>query len=257
MADGKRRNYQFDSGSDDNLITSCDDFLDTNLTADEEGNDPEADLEVLIVHRLPGETLGMEIDIKRSLGFDSPILGVFVSKVIPGGAADNASGAGKGIGIGDEILQINGTHLHDVTHNEAIQIFNEMPLRVTLMVKRAKKMNTPVSEPVQKHSLSDIRAQRQVSQYSFDSMPSEDDGDELDSMTSDETNDDGAGYLSGPQMQSSYALQTCKTSFLHEGYELRKLVFRKSVMERLGLQIEPSGIGSHRYYQVSVDSSKI
>ncbi|XP_013382984.1 uncharacterized protein LOC106153557 [Lingula anatina] len=62
--------------------------------------------------------------------------GVFVKNVIPGGAAERASGSEKGLCPGDEILQVNGRSLRNMTHSEAITYFQEIPLRVMLTIKR-------------------------------------------------------------------------------------------------------------------------
>lgn len=200
-------------------------------------------IEVLVIHRLPGETLGMEVDIKRPLGHDSRVYGVFVSSVTPGGPAEKASGSDNGICVGDEILQINGTHLRDMSHTEAVQIFNEMPLRVTVLVKRAEHLER---RPVQYNHRVTRFGERQVSMYSVESV------DDLSSAAETDVGSSGDEDLYQVHQMSSYALQTCKPSIIHEDYELRKLVFKKHVTERLGLQIEPAQIGSHNYYQVSL-----
>ena len=93
------------------------------------------DIRKVTVNRLPGEPMGLEVDVKRSLGSDGPIRGVFVSRVTPGSAVDKALSPGGRIRVGDEILAINGTHLSSVGHSEVQQIISEMPLRVELIVK--------------------------------------------------------------------------------------------------------------------------
>lgn len=195
-------------------------------------------IEVLVIHRLPGETLGMEVDIKRPLGHDSRVYGVFVSSVTPGGPAEKASGSENGICVGDEILQINGTHLRDMSHTEAVQIFNEMPLRVTVLVKRAQERRP-------------MPYRNQVKRYGDRQTYAVMD-DDASSAGGSDVGSSGDEDVYHVHQMSSYALQTCKPSFVHEGYELRKLVFKKHVTERLGLQIEPVLIGVHAYYQVSL-----
>lgn len=93
------------------------------------------DVRKVVVNRLPGESMGLEVDIKRSLGSDGPIRGVFVSHVTPGSAVDKALSPIGRLRVGDEILAINGTHLSSVGHSEVQQILSEMPLKVELLVK--------------------------------------------------------------------------------------------------------------------------
>lgn len=216
-----RSHYQLEPGA---ASTS---FEETEENDDDDDDDDN--VESLIVHRLPGETLGMEVDIKRPLGHDSRVYGVFVSGVHPGGPAEMASGGTRGICVGDEILRINGTQLRDMSHTEAVQIFNEMPLRITVVVKRGP--TTAATPPPFKD--------RQTSMYSVESV---DDlsGNDLEndpSSPSSLSGDEGGVYQVHPL--SAYALQTRKASIRHEGFELRKIVFKKHVSERLGLQIEP------------------
>ncbi len=96
----------------------------------------QVNTEVLVIHRLPGEKLGMGLSIESVGGDDDPIKGVFVENIVPGGAADKATGGTQGICVGDEILAINGTPLKDVSYSETVAFFREMPLRMILMVSR-------------------------------------------------------------------------------------------------------------------------
>jgi hypothetical protein len=95
-----------------------------------------ADIEVLVIHRLPGEKLGMGLSIESQGDDNDPVEGVFVQNITPGGAADKATGGKHGICIGDEILEINGTPMNAVSYSETIAFFRELPLRMILRVKR-------------------------------------------------------------------------------------------------------------------------
>ncbi len=99
----------------------------------------EEEIEVLVLHRLPGEKLGMGLSIESTKGDNDPVKGVYVENVTPGGAADRATGGRHGLCVGDEILQVNGTPLREVSYSETVTFFKEMPLRVMFMVRRYKQ----------------------------------------------------------------------------------------------------------------------
>ena len=94
------------------------------------------EIEILVLHRLPGEKLGMGLSIESIGGDDDPVRGVFVDSITPGGAADRATGGSTGLRVGDEILEVNGVPLAEVSYAETVTFFREMPLRVILMVRR-------------------------------------------------------------------------------------------------------------------------
>lgn len=125
-------------------------------TVSDESSDE--DLEVLVLHRLPGEKLGMGLSIESTGGDEDPVRGVFVDSVTPGGAADRATGGTTGLTVGDEILEVNGVPLTDVSYDETVTFFREMPLRVIFMVRRAQQANERHTEDQatsQDHSDSD------------------------------------------------------------------------------------------------------
>ncbi len=99
----------------------------------------EEEIEVLVLHRLPGEKLGMGLSIESTKGDNDPVKGVYVENVTPGGAADRATGGRHGLCVGDEILQVNGTPLREVSYSETVTFFKEMPLRVMFMVRRYRQ----------------------------------------------------------------------------------------------------------------------
>ena len=53
-------------------------------------------------------------------------------------------------------------------------------------------------------------------------------------------------------LPSNFTKQTCTPSFEHEGFERRRLEFRKAATKRLGLRLELITIGFHKYYQARV-----
>ena len=114
--------------------------------------DYEDTIEVLVIHRLPGEKLGMGLSVESTGGDNDPVKGVFVESVEPGGAADKATGGSRGICVGDQILEINGTPLQEVSYVETVSFFSEMPLRVIMMVRRSYR---PMSKRLCSNAQSD------------------------------------------------------------------------------------------------------
>lgn len=97
-------------------------------------------IECLILHRLPGEKLGMILGVIGDKSNRAKVKAVRVRSVTIGGAAERASGGSRGVGVGDEILEINGLDLHTLTYDECVSVFREMPLRVFILVKRGKSV---------------------------------------------------------------------------------------------------------------------
>lgn len=98
--------------------------------------------EMLVLHRLPGENLGMILGIDSDQTHQT-VKSVYVKTVTIGGAAYRATGSKKGIQEGDQIIQINGTDLNILTHDECLTVLREMPLRVILKIRRGKKRMIP------------------------------------------------------------------------------------------------------------------
>ncbi|CAG2235795.1 unnamed protein product [Mytilus edulis] len=94
--------------------------------------------EVVVLHRLPGENLGMILGIEGDKTKEH-ISAVRVKTVTIGGAAYRATGSSSGIAVGDEVLQVNGLDLKTLSHDECVTVFKEMPLRVILKIKRKFK----------------------------------------------------------------------------------------------------------------------
>ena len=107
-----------------------------DTTMDSSSKDESVVVEVLVIHRLPGEKLGMGLSIESQGNDNDPVEGVFVQNITPGGAADKATGGKHGICVGDEILEINGTPMKAVSYSETLAFFRALPLRMILCVKR-------------------------------------------------------------------------------------------------------------------------
>ena len=108
------------------------------------GADLYSDVELLVLHRLPGEKLGMGLSVESTGGENDPVKGVFVESVTPGGAADRASGGKHGLCVGDEILEVNNSKLSEVSYSETVAFFKEMPLRVMFTVRRQHQADLEV-----------------------------------------------------------------------------------------------------------------
>jgi len=54
----------------------------------------------------------------------------------------------------------------------------------------------------------------------------------------------------GYSVMPGYALQTCKPSVIHEGFEVRQVSFHKLADDKFGLQLERRSLDLHVYFQV-------
>ena len=54
----------------------------------------------------------------------------------------------------------------------------------------------------------------------------------------------------GGLVMPGYALQTCKPSVIHEGFELRQVTFHRRAVDKLALQLERRSLDLHTYFQV-------
>ena len=172
----------------------------------------DGQIEVLVLHRLPGEKLGMGLSIESVGGDNDPVKGVFIETVTPSGAADRATGGTNGFCVGDEILEVNGTPLIEVTYSETVTFFREMPLRVIFMVRRKKELE-PDSSSIGDHT-------EATSSISGSHHSPSDDGSFLDAIP--------------------------------DGFSFVKVRLMKELDENLGLSIVPSYGSTSQYYQVSV-----
>ena len=234
---------------------------------------PEGDIEVMVVYRLPGEQLGMGLTIEGMGDGESPVKGVFVDSVVPGGPADRATGSRQGIHIGDEILEVNGTPFTEMTHSETVEFFQAMPLRVILTVKRgarksnAKNLASPVLEKLDRipalttlpsgDSLENLpelaetpsqesphHVTEQLAEIS--EMSYEQQGVSLDN--NDTTNVDP---VNEEEEMSDAEYEPAKT--VPEGFQYVKARLQKDPQQSLGLSIVPSYGSTKYYYQVRAE----
>ena len=74
---------------------------------------------------------------------DTDITGrVYVKTILPGGAAELASGGSSGIQEGDEVLEVNGSQLSGLSQEEVVKLFKEMPSQCEIVVRRAVSVET-------------------------------------------------------------------------------------------------------------------
>ena len=99
----------------------------------------------LMLHRLPGESLGMILGIEGGKDGSDKVSATLVKSVTLGGAAYRATGSSKGVCVGDKIVEVNELDLRTLTHDECMQVFKDMPLRVWLGIIRGQKDLPPVS----------------------------------------------------------------------------------------------------------------
>ncbi|CAF0708860.1 unnamed protein product [Brachionus calyciflorus] len=88
----------------------------------------------LIIHRLPGEKLGLNLKVE-------PTGSVIVVSVIENSAADRTSdlnGNRRSIQINDELLEINGVSLNNMSNEDILSVVQELPLHVSLKLKRSE-----------------------------------------------------------------------------------------------------------------------
>ena len=171
----------------------------------------EYDVEQLTVNRLPGEPLGMRCDVIDGDVTWSGKPRVIVRRVVQGSPAERATGGNRGVEVGDEILAINGVKLTSVSRVELLQFLNETPLTLILLIRR------------------------QAARLELETA-----GD----VPSDGQNGGRCSVMAG------YALQTCKPSVIHDGFEVRQITFQKLASHKLGLQLQRRSLGIHVYSQV-------
>ncbi|GFN83476.1 PDZ domain-containing protein 2 [Plakobranchus ocellatus] len=91
------------------------------------------------LERLPGENLGMVLAIEGDQDNQRPVEAVLVRSVTPGGAASRAGGGGTSIQVGDEVREVDGQPLTELTHDQCITLFQDMPDNVVLTIHRASR----------------------------------------------------------------------------------------------------------------------
>ena len=162
------------------------------------------DVEQLTINRLPGEPLGMRCDV---IDGDVTCFGkprVMVRRVVQGSPAERATGGNHGVEVGDEILAINGIKLTSVSRVELLQFLDETPLTLILLIRRQ-------AAGLELEATGDVPSDgRNVGRYS---------------------------------VVTGYALQTCKPSVIHDGFEVRQITFEKLSADKLGLQLQRRSLG--------------
>ena len=184
-------------------------------------------VETLMLHRLPGENMGMILGIEdRGPGSDQ-VSCVVVKSVTLGGAAYRASGGSKGLCVGDEILSVNSLELQAMSHDECVQVFRDMPLRVMLGVRRGQKDLPPVS--ISPAPASPISPARQPSRpkYRAPDPPRPRQVEPARPGNVSDSEDDGFG-----------------------GFAVYQITVEKSPQENLGISIVPSYGSTKEFYQV-------
>lgn len=197
-------------------LSNQSDQFSSSSNQDPEDSDSES-LETLVLHRLPGENLGMILGIEGGKDNCGKVSSVLVKSVTLGGAAFRATGSSKGVCVSDEILKVNGTDLRTLSHDECISVFKDMPLRVSLGVRRGQK-NLPPVEISPKET--------EVINQKFDFYHSNQ-ATASDRWSNSDSEDD-------------------KMS----GFAVYKVTIEKEPYETLGLSIVPSYGSTKEYYQI-------
>ena len=187
------------------------------ISSSNQDSDDSDSLETLILHRLPGENLGMILGIEGGKDSTGKVSSVLVKSVTLGGAAYRATGSSKGVCVSDEILKVNGTDLRTLSHDECISVFKDMPLRVLLGIKRGQKNLPPVE-------ISPNEAEKIDRKFDFQRPVPAGSVNRQDFFDSDEETMSGFGVY--------------------------KVTIEKEPNENLGLSIVPSYGSTKEFYQV-------
>ena len=197
----------------------------TKSERSQDGFDGDSDVEILVLHRLPGEKLGMGLSVESTGGENDPVKGVCIESVTPGGAADRATGGKHGLCVGDEILEVNGSQLNEVSYSETVAFFKEMPLRVMFTVRRQCQADLEVP-------LESVINSNLTSEFPHSNM-----GEEPMSSIAEVPNN------------------VTTSATIPGGFELVVVTVKKNdPNENLGLTIIPSYGSTSHFYQVSIFS---
>lgn len=101
----------------------------------------------VVIHKSPGSRLGLRIAGGKDsscIPFGTPEepRGIFISRVIPGGAASRT----ERLRIGDRILKINGNDVTDWTHPEVIRALWAAPAPEVILTVRHDPQPTGLDE---------------------------------------------------------------------------------------------------------------
>ncbi|RMZ93980.1 PDZ domain-containing 2, partial [Brachionus plicatilis] len=105
-----------------------------NVVPTETNDEPE--ILDLIINRLPGEKLGLNLKVEEKGS-------VLVVSVNENSAADRASdiaGNRQSIQMNDELLEINGVSLNNMSNDDILCVVQELPLHVSLKLKRSTSL---------------------------------------------------------------------------------------------------------------------
>jgi len=125
-------------------------------------------VEVLHINKNKSITgsLGMGVSVEKRT--DTDITGrVYVKTILPGGAAELASGGSSGIQEGDEVLEVNGSQLSGLSQEEVVKLFKEMPSQCEIVVRRAVSVETSHHISIQPVSIVPSPTQRKKEQASI------------------------------------------------------------------------------------------
>ena len=191
-----------------------------NVSSNQDAGDSDSDsLETLVLHRLPGENLGMILGIEGGKDEAGTVSHVLVKSVTLGGAAFRATGGNRGVCVSDEIVKVNGTDVRTLTHDECISVFKDMPLRVQIGVRRGQKDLPPVQ-------ISPDEAEKIDRKFDFQHSVKVNSTSRYDYSDSEEEK--------------------------MTGFAVYKVTIEKQPYENLGLSIVPSYGSTKEFYQVWV-----
>ncbi|XP_064619844.1 uncharacterized protein LOC135483158 isoform X2 [Lineus longissimus] len=235
---------------------SSKDHKETQLCKGIQAVEPEIKQEkpdILILQRLPGEKLGMGLYIKGGKEQGTRVNGVYVEKILPGSPAERLTRGTKGLKIGDEIVEINGAPLSELSQCEILTVFQELPLRIILTVQKGDG-KIPLSEEegdsvepridvVPDLTASKVKVEKSQSERDLHS-----DETRFDNRHSNESSDDWTPCCSSVGTDDSVTADDDSTP---EGFE--KILVNTTVPPKavLGLSITPSYGSTAGLFQVN------
>lgn len=204
-------------------LTNQNSQLNSSSNQDPEDSDSDS-LETLILHRFPGENLGMILGIEGGKDDTGKVSHVLVKSVTLGGAAYRATGSNRGVCVSDEILKVNGTDVRTLSHDECISVFKDMPLRVSLGLRRGQKNLPPVE-------ISPNEAEKIDRKFDFPHSAN------VHSKSLNMNSNSRYNYSDSEEEKMT-------------GFAIYKVRIDKEPYEKLGLSIVPSYGSTKEFYQV-------
>ena len=206
--------------------------LSSSSNQDPEDSDSDS-LETLVLHRLPGENLGMILGIEGGKDDAGTVSHVLVKSVTLGGAAFRATGSNRGVCVSDEVVKVNGCDVRTLSHDECISVFKDMPLRVQIGVRRGQKDLPPVQISPDEAEIIDRK---------------------FDFQHSVNVNSNSR-YDNSPHDNSGYDYSDSEEEKM-TGFAVYKVTIEKQPYENLGLSIVPSYGSTKEFYQVWLTCAK-